>query len=338
MKKSLLLLLTFLCLFLSNNIFVNAEEGDSIVYKRNFWFYAQRSHPYDSIPPGALRDALSERNALLSNGYYLNPLSSSWTSIGPNYTYNGGRINFVRFVNSNTLIIGTPHGGLWKSTDFANWVTMDPNQKLGSGHSGALAIDNSQNPPVIYYGTGEGVYGFDYAYYGLGIYKTTNWGENWTAVNNGIDTEKLLKIFKITIKPDDPEHIFAATNQGLYRTTTSGSNWFLVSGTENKHCNDIQFSVQNPLKAYLVGPKEDILGVGYRESIDGGQTFSVENRGFVTNGRSHIEVFSQNDNYIYGITDDGNTTVYRSTNGGLNFSIGGSVNTQSYGGYVVFPR
>lgn len=46
MKKSLLLLLTFLCLFFSNIPFVNAEEGDSIVYKRNFWFYAQRSHPF----------------------------------------------------------------------------------------------------------------------------------------------------------------------------------------------------------------------------------------------------------------------------------------------------
>ncbi len=337
-KRYLLLLLIFLCLFFSNSIFVNAEEGDSIVYKRNFWFYAQRSHPYDSIPPGALQDAISERNSILSNGYYLNPFSSSWTSIGPGYTYNGGRINFVRFVNSNTLIIGTPHGGLWKSTDFSNWVTMDPNQKLGSGHSGAIAIDNSQNPPVIYYGTGEGVYGFDYAYYGLGIYKTTNWGENWTEINSGIDTEKLLKIFRITIKPDEPGHIFAATNQGLYRTTTSGSNWFLVSGTENKHCNDIQFSVQNPLKAYLVGPKEERLGVGYRESTNGGESFSVQNRGFVTNGRTHIEVFSQNDNYIYGITEDGNTKVFRSTNGGLNFSTGGTINTHSHGGYVMYLK
>jgi hypothetical protein len=212
LKNLILLLLSFLSLLSSVSIF-----SQGMNYKRTFWFYAQRSHPFDSIPAGAMQNALSEKNSILSSGYYLNPAASNWTSIGPNYIWNGGRINFVKFADENTIIIGAPHGGLWKTTDNATWVNMDPNNELASNHSGSIAIDNtSGEETIIYYGTGEGIYGFDYAYFGLGIYKTTNWGSNWEAINNGINTGNLLKVFRITIRPGEPNHIFAATNQGRY--------------------------------------------------------------------------------------------------------------------------
>ncbi|HMQ99895.1 MAG TPA: hypothetical protein PKE39_12790 [Ignavibacteria bacterium] len=338
-KPYLLLLLAFLCLLFANNSFLYADEGDSITYKRNLWFYAQRFNPHDSIPPGAMQNALSERNALLANGYYLNPMSNNWINIGPNYPWNGGRVNFVKYADANTVIIGAPHGGLWRTTNNSTWVSMDPNNQLGSNHSGSIAIDNSHNPPFIYYGTGEGIYGFDYAYFGKGIFKTTDWGNTWEEINNGLPINLFLKVFRITIRPEHPDEIFAATNQGLYRTSTGGINWFVIDGTYGKNCNDIKFSYQEPLKAFLVGPSEGnryIPGVGYRESTDGGLTFEVKDRGFNPSGRSHIEVFEQNDNYIFAISDiDDNTKLYRSTNGGLNFIQKFATNMTNYGGYVM---
>ena len=162
-KPYMLLLLTFLCLFFSikPDIFSQEEESDSIIYRRNLWFYAQRFNPHDSIPTNAMQNAINERNNLISNGYYLNPANNNWINIGPQYYWRGERINFVKYADENNIIIGAPHGGLWLKSGNSDWVTMDPNNQLGSNHSGAIAIDNSHNPPYIYYGTGEGIYGFD---------------------------------------------------------------------------------------------------------------------------------------------------------------------------------
>lgn len=219
MNKILLHFFIFVFAFSTNQITFTQveEEADSIAAKRNLWFYAQRFNPFDSIPPNAMIDALIERDNILNTGYQLNPIVNTWKNIGPRYNNSGGRLNFAKFTNDNSIIIGTPHAGLWKYENNA-WINMDPNNALKSNHSGATAIDYSVNPPIIYYGTGEGFYGSSYAYFGKGIYKSTNWGANWIEINNGINTEHLLKIFRITIRPGYPNQIFAATNQGLYRT------------------------------------------------------------------------------------------------------------------------
>jgi len=236
--------LFFLIFVLNPLILISEDEGDSISYKRNLWFYSQRFEPFDSIPPGAMQNALNERDIIRAQGYFLNP-SFVWQSIGPAPLFGqySGRINAIKFADANTLVIGAPNGGIWMCSDFrtsATWVNMDPNNHLKSNTSGAIGIDNSQSPPIIYYGTGEGIYGFFYHYLGNGVYKTTDWGQSWTNITNGMPVG--LQIFRIAVRPGEPTDVFAATSNGLYRSTNAGQYWMVVEGTLGLHCNDIVIS------------------------------------------------------------------------------------------------
>lgn len=151
MKKFMIPVLLFLFI----NPFLLYSAGDSAGYKRTKWFYSQRYAPDDTIFEDFMQSALTERDYIRSGGYHLNPSSYNWSSIGGK----AGRINTVKFADENTIIIGAPNGGVWKNTG-SGWTFMDPNGYLKSNTSGAIAVDNSTNPPTIYYGTGEGIYGF----------------------------------------------------------------------------------------------------------------------------------------------------------------------------------
>lgn len=337
--KNLILItkLLLITLLSTNSFYMLAGENDSASFKRNLWFYNQRYAPDDTISEAFMQNALSERFAIESSGYFLNPMSNSWICLG-GIT---GRINFVKYTNDNRVIIGGPNAGLWIYSS-QGWQSMDPNHELTSNVSGAIAIDYYTNPPTIYYGTGEGRYGYVYSYLGDGIFKTTNWGNNWTSISNGLASD--LKIFRITIRPGEENHeqIFAATSNGLYRSDNAGDDWELVSGTSGLNCNDIQFSHQGEYtKAFITGPKpshETIKGVGFRLSTDGGINFTAyTGDDLQPNGRTHIAICESDDNYIYIITDNGDITSYTSTNGGVSFSYGPvNTNTSAQGGHNMF--
>lgn len=336
--SSLIKLLLFTLLFINSTFLVSGSD-DSSSFKRNLWFYSQRYAPDDTISEAFMQNAVSERLFIESSGYMLNPLSNSWISLGGII----GRINFVKFTNDNRVIIGGPNAGPWIYDNSTGWQSLDPNNKLTSNVSGAIAIDNFTNPPTIYYGTGEGRYGYTYSYLGNGIFKTTNWGNNWTNISNGLESD--LKIFRITIRPgeENNEQIFAATNKGLYRSTNSGDNWNVVAGTSGLNCNDIQFSQQTNTKAYLTGPSpshQTLKGVGFRISTDGGETFTIYAGGdFLPYGRTQLAVCESNDNYIYAISDYGNIYSYTSTDGGSSFYYR-HVNTETnaQGGHNMFIK
>jgi hypothetical protein len=320
------------------------DEIENNSKKRNFWFYGQRMIPLDTIFEDLMQNAIEERIFIRAAGYYLNPTTYSWLSMG-GVT---GRINTVKFADNNTLIIGAANGGVWKSNNFRqpsySWSFMDVNSMLTSNTTGAIAVDKSSNPPTIYYGTGEGIYGFIYAYLGDGIFKTTNWGENWTRIGNGL--EKELQVFRITVRPGSGNsgQIFAVTNKGLFRSTNSGNNWSVVDGTSGFHCNDIIFSNLDDDLAYAVGPKPDhelIPGIGFMKSENGGASFTfLDDTGFEPIGRSHLDIYEdENESCLYAITANGEAIcVYKSSNNGESFTGPVYCNTPSQLGYNMFIK
>ena len=63
---------------------------------------------------------------------------------------------------------------------------------------------------IIYAGTGEGSNNWD-AVHGNGIYKSTDGGETWTNIMEGVINDLDLAVNYITVHPTDPNLIFAAT-------------------------------------------------------------------------------------------------------------------------------
>ncbi len=97
-------------------------------------------------------------------------------SIGP--AVMGGRITAIEGVNKSPkiLYVGTAGGGVWKSTTAG--FTFEPVFEKYPQSVGALAIDQA-HPDTVWVGTGESNMRNSVSV-GLGIYRSTDGGRNWT--------------------------------------------------------------------------------------------------------------------------------------------------------------
>jgi hypothetical protein len=92
------------------------------------------------------------------------------------------------------------------------WTTHGP---YWGGSVHALAID-PQTPTTLYAGT-EG-----------GVYRSTNSGASWSAVNTGLTN---LYVWALAINPTTSSTVYASTyNGGVFKTTDSGASWSAISG------------------------------------------------------------------------------------------------------------
>jgi photosystem II stability/assembly factor-like uncharacterized protein len=153
-----------------------------------------------------------------------------WRNIGP---FHGGRISAVAGVigQPGTFYVGTPAGGIWKTTSAG--VTWYPifDQFTQVDSIGAIQVSTS-NPNIVYAGTGDSVQGS----LGDGVYKSTDSGRTWTHVG----LEETTKVNRIVIDPEDPNIVLASTQgdarrtgAGIFRTTDGGRTWQNTLRPEN---------------------------------------------------------------------------------------------------------
>lgn len=249
--------------------------------------------------------------------------SATFTPMGPFGAINGnaggqllksGRLNFVTLhpAGSNTLWVGAPAGGLWKSTDGgASWTTNTDN--LGVIGCSDLAIDPG-NPNIMYLATGDGDAGDTRS---IGVLKSTNGGATWSATGLTYNVTSGFLIRRLIINPTNTQILLAATNSGIYRTTNGGSNWTqVVSGSTY----DLEFKPGNSSVVYAGGTT-------LRLSTDGGVTYSTVSTGIPSTGvnRMAIAVTPHDANYVYVLASNSSNSgfqgFYRSTNSAVSFSL-----------------
>lgn len=243
--------------------------------------------------------------------------SGAWTELGPiTMPANGtsqptgiGRINCVAFhpTNSDILFIGAPSGGLWKTTNGgSSWVNLT--DQLPSLGVSSILIDPT-NTNIIYIGTGDRDAG-DAP--GIGVYKTTDGGTNWTAVNSTMGNKT---VGMMIMHPSNSSLILAATSGGIYKTSNGGSSWTLVS-TSTAHFKDIVFKPNDPTTVYAA------TNNAFYKSTNTGNSWSQITSGLPTTGRFVIGTSAANSAYVYiaAGTSSGFTGLYRSTNSGTSFT------------------
>ena len=86
----------------------------------------------------------------------------------------------------------------------------------------------------------------------IGIYKTTDGGNTWSSVNNGLDPYTN----DIQIDPTAPETLFAAAESGIYKTTDGGTLWQRSSNgiPDDMPAIDLAIDQLNPLMLYAITP------------------------------------------------------------------------------------
>lgn len=232
------------------------------------------------------------------------PAATSWVPIGPAPTLPGssgflenasGRISGIAAhpLDPQTLFIATAGGGVWRTRDGGtSWASLTDDQP--TLFTGAIAISSS-SPNVVYAGTGEANMGPSKRgrhniYYGRGILRSTNGGDNWTLT--GADVFDRRTISRLVVDPTDPNTVYAAVGAlainglgggtGIWKTTDGGLSWLNTTGslTSTAAYSDLIMDPFDRLVLYAaIGQPDgaDADGVnrnGVYKTSDGGLTWA----------------------------------------------------------------
>ena len=255
---------------------------------------------------------------LKSNPNAKSPKTANWTSRGPSSSNGGyagiGRINCIEFhpTNNNIYWVGVPVGGLWITTNNgSNWTSLtDFNSVIGI--SDIVVPTDYETTNTIYIATGD-KNGWDNN--SIGVLKSTDGGITWNETGISYSINQSRMVYRILLDPTDNQTLIAATNQGVFKTTNGGTTW------------DTQISAYTFVDLeYKPGDFNTLIGSTSSGSVyyspDAGETWSVA----LTTGseRTELAVSAANPNIVYAIvamSDGGMKGIYKSTNGGENFSV-----------------
>ena len=245
--------------------------------------------------------------------------ASNWQAVGPfSYTNTGswssgqGRVNVVCVDpnNANTIYLGAPAGGIWKSTDTgATWTPLADNLPQ-IGVSG-IAVSHADSN-TIYISTGDKD---AWDTYSVGVLKSTDGGSTWNTT--GITyTGSNNMTGDIIMHPTDANTLWVATSNGVYKTTNGGTTW---SNTLSGNVKDIKINPLLPNTMYAVSSNK------FYRSTNGGTSWTQVTSGLPTSsiGRIAIAVTPANYTYVYLLIANSDNTfkgIYRSTNSGQNFT------------------
>ncbi|MGA1841476.1 MAG: hypothetical protein ACMUIU_12700 [bacterium] len=154
----------------------------------------------------------------------------------------------------------------------------------------------------------------------LGVYKSSDHGQTWTPVNNGINA---VRVYDIDIDPNSKGHILAATSAGLFEKKED-KDWTLISEFEYTTVFSVAFHPTIP-KTYYAGIRSQVA-----KTTDGGVNWTLSNKLDATNlsnyvsdiAISPISVDLQNTVIFISIHAYDNTygEIYKSIDGGDTFT------------------
>jgi photosystem II stability/assembly factor-like uncharacterized protein len=209
--------------------------------------------------------------------------------------------------------------GLYKTTDGGeNW-----NKVLGDDEWVGVTdiVIDPRNPDVLYAATWQRhrtVAAYMGGGPGSGLHKSTDGGENWKALKNGIPSSNLGKI-GLAISPQNPDIVYAAieldrTKGGLFMSDDQGERWTKMSdmvsgGTGPHYYQELYASPHHFGRIYLMNVRTIV-------SDDHGKTYSnLPERN--KHSDNHALAFRSNDpDYLLIGTDGG---VYETFDHGNNW-------------------
>ena len=194
-----------------------------------------------------------------------------------------GSYNFLKSADS---------GGTWIGK------SINPPRDINS-----LVLD-PQTPSTIYAGTTGGV----------GVYKSTDGGDNWVALNTGLSNAFVVAL---AIDPITPSTIYAATNIptfGVLKSTNGGTSWVSLSGLSGTGgIYSLAIDPTSPSTLYLGS------NGGLFKTTNGGNTWISASNGLNTAAFT-IAIDPTAPSTIYV----GGGAIFKSTNGGANWIASGA--------------
>jgi len=129
----------------------------------------------------------------------------------------------------------------WSNDNYGLGGVTSPSVSFPTAGASALAIHPTQTSTV-------------YAATVAGVFKSTNGGRTWSAMNNGLPTGG---VGRLVIDPSTPSTLYATASNfgsnGVYKTTDGGATWNLRSnGLSNSGINSLVIDPATPNTLYVV--------------------------------------------------------------------------------------
>lgn len=308
----------------------NNTDPRMIHWKRWEWYMSGRLGPKGEFVDIRKRLVKAQREVEKTHSPQTRDINPYWYSEGPSSTDGSGigRADRIAFHPSNAsiLYVGTPAGGLWRTTNGGTtWVALTDHIP-STGVSGIVV--SWADPNDIYILTGDGdsdliggfVDKFEYERRSIGVLKSTDNGVTWRQTGV-LDTVTPYIPFKLVQSPVDANVLLAATDIGIFRTDNYGSSWTNVL-SDNVY--DIEFK-PGTNRAYAASD----AAVYY--STDGGQMWDPATFDVGLSGARRIElaVTPINTSRVYLLDGDVDAAgtydgTYRSTDSGESYTLRGT--------------
>ena len=238
--------------------------------------------------------------------------SGEWTNLGPTYDVVGGggvgRVNAIAFhpTDEDIIYVGTPAGGLWRTTNGGDyWESLT--DYLPTMGVSSIVVDYD-NPAIIYFGSGDRDAGDAV---GMGVFKSTDNGQSWTLMNNGMGN---VTVGRLIQDINNPDILLAGTSGGIFKTTDGGQNW------EIKMTGNFRELVYKPFSSNVIYATK---GGKIYKSTDAGESWNDISGNIMNGARSVIAVTPENPSIVYFLLTGGNefNALYKSTNSGNSFTL-----------------
>jgi len=144
-----------------------------------------------------------------------------------------------------------------------------------------------------------------------GLFKSTNGGASWSAVNT--------QVAALAIDPQTPGTLFAGTSGGIFKSADGGASWSAVNvGLTSLSVRTLAINPQNPNMVYAGSDKARIF-----KSVDAGARWSAVNSGLPTYAYgpylpvNSLTIDPGNPSTVYAVSG---SDVFKSTDAGDNWA------------------
>jgi hypothetical protein len=299
--------------------------------------YTNQAYPRNAIAQAQVVASRAANARIQPHG--ANKIRTVWDPVGPSTlnvdtlgtqtagppTQWSGRITAIavdpRCSNKRCPIyVAAAGGGIWWANDgLSKHPSWHPRSRgLDTNAVGSITIDPSDpSGATIYVGTGESNASSD-SEAGVGLYKSTNYGRQWTLLPGSVPVTKDRSISSIVVDPRDPQHLVIGVADGRHGLSSNSGGRLTppgapLMGVYDSHDGGATWTARLVLPQDVVNPASPTGADLHRGSVTKVQydpndpnTFyaSVFNYGLfrtTDNGATFENIFSDSNTDVTGI-------------------------------------